>query len=101
MAPQATPTRAADKAEPSRPEDPLTAMARHWLGFYQQVAGWMPGGLASVALFCDARQLQRRWFTELARSYDAFLRTPSVLELWRRNLMAMTKPPHVPPRPPR
>ena len=52
-----------------------------WLEFWRDAGAWSPANLLTVALYCDARQLQRRWFAELSRAMDLYLRSPAFLAL--------------------
>jgi hypothetical protein len=84
---------------PPTPPSPA-ALTAYWLECWRQAL--LGGGLAAVALHCDARQIQRRFMTDLTRTLDGYLRTPAFLELMKRNLGTMAPPSDpVPPSFPR
>ncbi len=79
------------------PPDPLLALSGLWLELWRQAVVWGPGGLAAVAALLDARQLQRRWLTDLSRAADKALRTPAILQLTRHAVAAAAGAPSLPP----
>jgi|KBSSwiStaDraftv2_1062776.scaffolds.fasta_scaffold4079951_1 hypothetical protein len=84
----------------SRPPDPGAALWQSWLQLWRQSAIWGPGGLVMVACWLEARQLQRRWFGDLARATDQSLKSSALLAL-AQNAVTVTGGGHPPPPPPR
>jgi hypothetical protein len=76
---------------PDRSQDPYTQLGMQWLESLRHASALAQDAMAAAALLWDFQKLRTRWFMDLSRATDAYLRSPAVLELIRLNLGGTTR----------
>jgi hypothetical protein len=75
----------------ARATDPLVALGEQWLEPWRQASLLARDGM-TASLAWDFQRQRSRWFGDLTRAMDAYMRSPAFLELVRFNLGWMTRP---------
>ena len=71
--------------------NPLTVFTEQCLEAWRRANALSQEHLAAMVLFWDPNQ-RTRWFADLSRILDDYMRSPAFLELMQHNLKAMTRP---------
>ena len=74
-----------------RKSNPFTVLTEQYLEAWRRANALNQEHLAEMALFWDPR-LRARWFAQLTRIVDNYMRSPTFLELMQHNLRAITRP---------
>jgi hypothetical protein len=71
--------------------NPYIALAEQWFKAWQQASALSQMNLMGMTLFWDP-QLRSRWFAQLSRVLDDYMRSPAFLELMQHSLRTITTP---------
>jgi hypothetical protein len=81
-----------DELECSAKVDPVVQpFVDFWSGYINQANDATRGLLEGINGNADAKTWQRRWFDTVAKSMDAYLRTPAFLEAMKHNTDLLVK----------
>jgi hypothetical protein len=67
-------------------------MCNPWIALTIQQLDVRQPALEGAPVFCDPRELRRRWLADLSQAMDSYMRSPAFLELMQQNFKALTRP---------
>lgn len=62
----------------------------YWMKLYEQNTQWTQALMAGVPPDVDPATVRKQWMGAMAKSIEAYMRTPAFLDCMRRNAEAMT-----------